>query len=426
VIDIDVTIKALGAKGDGVAEAQGGAIFVPFAAPGDLVKLRLSKSKDGSRRGKILSITEPGPDRHPAECKHFTQCGGCSVQHLTPTAYQAWKHDIVCQAFERQKLDVSVIADLVAGSAGSRRRARFSARRLAGGAILGFLEMGSHRIVDLNECPILHSDIISIVPPLRELLDELLKVRDTAEIAVTRADTGLDITLLMAGETDLEVREYLTVFAETNDVARISWQPSQSKAGESAEPIVARRAVAMNFGDIQTEIPPDAFIQSTSWGEQTLREHVVAAVGGAAKVVELFAGCGAFTLPIIQSGSHVIAIDMAQDHLEALSRAARSNGLGERLNVEARNLDRRPLAGPELDDVDVVVLDPPRAGASSQAGLLAQSAIPIIVYISCNPQSFIRDARKLIDGGYRLESVVPIDQFLWSPHIELVSVFRRQ
>jgi 23S rRNA (uracil1939-C5)-methyltransferase len=425
VTDIDVTIKALGAKGDGVAEAQGGAIFVPFAAPGDLVKLRLSKSKDGTRRGKILSITEPGPDRHLAACKHFTQCGGCSVQQLSPMAYQAWKRDIVCQAFERQNLDISVVADLIAGSPGSRRRARFSARRLAGGTILGFFEMGSHRIVDLNECPVLHSDIISIVPPLRELLDGLLDIRGTAEIAVTRADTGLDITLLMTGETDLTVRENLAKFAETNDVARISWKPLQSKAGESAEPIVARRAVAMIFGDVQTEIPPDAFIQSTSWGEQTLREYVVAAVNGAPKVVELFAGCGAFTLPIIQSGSHVIAIDMAQDHLEALSHAARSNGLGERLNVEARNLDRRPLAGPELDDVDVVVLDPPRAGASAQAGLLAQSPIPVVVYVSCNPQSFARDARKLIDGGYRLETVVPIDQFLWSPHIELVSVFKR-
>lgn len=423
--DIEVRIKALGAKGDGVAEAYGGAIFVPFAAPGDLVKLRLSKSKDGSRRGKILLITEPGNDRHPAACMHFTQCGGCSVQHLSPTAYQAWKRDIVCQALERQNLDVSVIADLVAGSAGSRRRARFSARRLAGGTILGFLEMSSHRIVDLNECPVLHSDIISVVPPLRELLDGLLDVRGTAEIAVTRADSGLDITLLMAEETDLKVRENLAVFAETNDVARISWKPLQSKAGDSAEPIVARRAVAMKFGDVQTEIPPDAFIQPTSWGEQTLREHVVAAVGGAAKVVELYAGCGAFTLPIAQSGSQIFAVDMAQDHLEGLSRAARSNALGERVTVEARNLDRRPLAGPELDAVDVVVLDPPRAGASSQVDLLAQSAIPVVVYVSCNPQSFARDARKFIDGGYRLESVVPIDQFLWSPHIELVSVFRR-
>ena len=423
--DIEVTIKALGAKGDGVAEALGGTIFVPFAAPGDLVKLRLSKFKDGSRRGKILSITEPGYDRHPAACSHFTQCGGCSLQHLSPTAYQAWKRDIVCQAFKRQNLDVSVIADLVAGSAGSRRRARFSARRLAGGTILGFLKTGSHRIVDLNECPVLHSDIISVVPPLRELLGGLLDVRGIAEIAVTRADSGLDITLLMTGKPDLKVRQNLAIFGETNDVARISWKPLKTKAGESAEPIVTRRAVAMNFGDVQTEIPPDAFIQPTSRGEQTLREHVVAAVGGAARVVELYAGCGAFTLPIAKSGSQIFAVDMAQDHLEGLSRAARSNALGERLTAEARNLDRRPLAGPELDGVDVVVLDPPRAGASSQVGLLARSTIPVIVYVSCNPQSFARDARKLIDGGYRLESVVPVDQFLWSPHVELVSVFRR-
>ncbi|NKB19642.1 MAG: 23S rRNA (uracil(1939)-C(5))-methyltransferase RlmD [Alphaproteobacteria bacterium] len=422
--DIDVTIKALGAKGDGVAETDGGAIFVPFAAPGDLVNIRVNKSKDGRRRGKVLSVTEAGPDRHPAACEHFTQCGGCSVQHLTPASYQSWKREIVCQALKRQNLDTAIVANLITGSVGERRRARLSARRLAGGTILGFFEMGSHRIVNLEQCPVLHSDITSIFPALRSLLDELLEVRSAAEVAVTRSDTGLDITLLMPGETDLTVRETLATFAETNDVARISWKPLQPKAGDDAEPIVARRSVAMKFGDIQTEIPPDAFIQPTSWGEQVLCENVMAAVNGADKVVELFAGCGAFALPIAMSGSQVFAVDLAQDHLGALSRTARSNGLGERIKVEARNLDRRPLAGPELDGLDVVVLDPPRAGASAQAGLLANSAIPTIVYISCNPQSFARDARKLIDGGYELESVLPIDQFLWSPHVELVSVFR--
>jgi len=425
VTDLDVRIKAIGARGDGIAEEQGGAIFVPFAAPGDLVNIRLSKSKDGSRRGKILSIKEPGDGRHSAACRHFTQCGGCSVQHLSPTSYQAWKRDIVCQALERQNLDVAVVADVVAGSAGTRRRARFSARRLAGGTILGFLEMGSHRVVNIEECPVLHSDIISVVPSLRKLMDGLLDVRANAEAAITRADTGLDISLLMTGEIDLSVRENLAAFAESHDIARISWKPLQSKAGESAEPIVTRRAVAMNFGDVQTDIPPDAFIQSTGWGEQVLREHVLAATKGARKVVELFAGCGAFTLPLAQLGGHVFAIDMAQDHLDALSRAARANALGERVTVESRNLDRRPLVGPELDNVDVVVLDPPRAGAASQAGLLAQSPVPVVVYVSCNPQSFARDARNLIEGGYHLESVVPVDQFLWSPHLELVGVFRR-
>ncbi len=423
--DIDVTIKALGAKGDGVAETKEGVVFVPFAVPGDNVRVKLSKSRDGVRRGKILSVTEAGRDRVPAPCEHFTRCGGCSVQHISHPAYQDWKREIVCQALERQNLDRSVIGDLVSGTTGGRRRARFSTRRLANGTILGFLEAGSHRIVDMNDCPVLHEDVAAIIPPLRCLLGELLKVGDVAEIAVTRADTGLDITLLMPGDPDLQARERIAVFSEANNAARVSWKSKNSMAVDIAEQIVARRDVVMNFGEVQTNIPPNAFVQPTSWGEGVLREHVLSAVEGAQNVVELFAGCGAFTLPIAAAGSHVFAVDLAQDHLDALSIAARSNALGERVTVEARNLDRRPLAGVELDKVDVVVLDPPRAGASSQAALLAGSAIPIIVYVSCNPLSFSRDARKLVDGGYKLNSVIPVDQFLWSAHVELVSVFTR-
>lgn len=423
--DIEVTIKALGAKGDGVAETKEGVVFVPFTAPGDNVKVKLGKSKDGVRRGKILSLIKAGRDRVPAPCEHFTECGGCSAQHISPVAYQDWKREIVCQALERQNLDRSLVGDLVAGTTGERRRARFSSRRLTNGTILGFLETASHRIVDMNDCPILHADIAALVPSLRSLLDELLNVGDVAEIAVTRSDTGLDVTLLMPGEADLQARESLAAFSGTHNIARVSWKLKNSMAAEFAEPIVARRDVVMNFGEAQTKIPPNAFVQPTCWGERVLREHVLSAVVGAQNVVELFAGCGAFTLPIVTAGSHVFAVDLAQDHLEALSNAARSKGLGERVIVEARNLERRPLAGAELDKVDVVVLDPPRVGASSQAGLLAGSSVPKIVYVSCNPLSFSRDARKLVDGGYELESVVPIDQFLWSPHVELVSVFTR-
>ena len=169
--DIEVTIKALGAKGDGVAETKEGVVFVPFTAPGDNVKVKLGKSKDGVRRGKILSLIKAGRDRVPAPCEHFTECGGCSAQHISPVAYQDWKREIVCQALERQNLDRSLVGDLVAGTTGERRRARFSSRRLTNGTILGFLETASHRIVDMNDCPILHADIAALVPSLRSLLD---------------------------------------------------------------------------------------------------------------------------------------------------------------------------------------------------------------------------------------------------------------
>ena len=423
--DVDLRVKALGVRGDGIAEIDQGKVFIPFAVPGDVVRVSLEKSKDRIRHAKVLSIIEAGPERKEAPCRHFTICGGCSVQQLSNSNYRSWKQDIVYQALDRKNIDTSVLNNLIPGDPHTRRRVRVSVRRLPKGAILGFRERGSRRVVALEECPVMVSEILVILPQLREFMTQSLKIDDSAEIAITYSNTGLDITLSLPTEPNLAIRERLAVFADSHDISRISWNLFDSKFGQAAEPITTRRVVTMQFGDVAVKIPPDAFVQPTAQGEEIIREKVTEAVEGAKRIVELFAGCGALALPLAMRGHHVSAFDLAENHIAALSLAARSNGIGERVKVEARNLHRRPLVGSEFDRVDAVILDPPRGGAAPQAIHLAASEVPVIAYVSCDPHSFARDTEVLIAGGYSLRDVVPFDQFLWSPHVELIGIFKK-
>jgi 23S rRNA (uracil1939-C5)-methyltransferase len=246
-----------------------------------------------------------------------------------------------------------------------------------------------------------------------------------AEIAVTRCDTGLDVTFAMGKALPLVLREKLINFAAENDLVRISWQPYQRGTLGAVEIVVRRLAASITYDTIKVDIPPDSFIQATEEGEAALRRVVLAAVAGSKRVADLYAGCGAFALPVAAQGSHVLAVDSMADQMEALDTAARRAALGEFVRTDRRDLNRRPLMTEELNQFDAVILDPPRSGAQLQTSALAVASVPTVIYASCNPASFARDARILIDGGYELRSVTPVDQFLFSPHTELVAVFLR-
>jgi 23S rRNA (uracil1939-C5)-methyltransferase len=232
------------------------------------------------------------------------------------------------------------------------------------------------------------------------------------------------MTLVLPRTPDLAAREASIEFAEAADLARLSWRPAGRDAG-AAEPVIQRRVPRIAFGGVSAIPPPDAFLQPTAAAEAMLREAVTGALADARRVADLYAGCGAFALPIAHEGRHVLAIDSAADHIAALTGAARAGKFGERVTAETRNLERRPLAAAELARFDAVILDPPRGGAEAQAKALADSDVPVIAYVSCHAANFARDARILVDGGYTLERVDPVDQFLYTPHLELVGVFRK-
>ncbi len=409
----EVEIERLGARGDGVARTAQGPVFVPYTAPGDRVGIRLGKPVDQGFAAELLELLAPGPDRVDPACPHFHDCGGCALQHLDPGFQASWKKGVVEAALARRDLDPQVVSPVRGVPAGDRRRAEFVARRVGGGVVAGFNRRGSSKIVDLGACLVLAPPLVTLLPGLRALLGTLLAAGATAEAHATLSDTGIDL-LLSGIAPDLEGREALAGFAETADLARLSLRTS-----EGPEVLVVRRPPVVRFGGVPVLLPQGAFLQASPAAETLMREAVAAAVGPAAPVADLFCGLGTFALPM----KAAYAADGEAASVQALRQAASRAGLS--MQTEVRDLARRPLMARELDRFAAVVFDPPRAGAREQAAEIARSGVPVVVGVSCAPATFARDARILVDGGYRLESVMPVDQFVHTPHVELVGLFRR-
>ena len=417
---IEVTVERIGGRGDGIAEHQGRPVYVPFTVPGDRVRARLEGRRGDGQAASLLEILTPGPNRQAPACQHFGTCGGCALQHLKDADYHGWIRDRVSGALERQGLRDAVVAPVVPASPGSRRRATLAARATASGTVLGFRERRQHRIVDLQACPVLRPELTAILPSLRDMLGRILRPGEGAEIALAALESGIDVTIAASGDPDLAARETLAAFAETADLARLSWRAGKAPA----EPVAQRRPCTIVFGGVPVAVPSNAFLQASDDGEAALVRLVTEATVGAGRVADLFAGLGTFSFPLAKTAS-VHAVDSDGEALDALRAAVNRAGMTSRLSVEDRNLFRDPLTADELSGFDAAVFDPPRAGAAAQAEQLAASGVPLVVGVSCNPVSFARDATTLVGGGYRLEGVTPVDQFLWSEHIELVGVFRR-
>lgn len=416
--EIDLEIAALGSHGDGVGyiggQAGDGAVFVPFSAPGDHLRVTIVGERDGGQLGRIVLRLKDGAGRAPPPCRHFGTCGGCALQHVKPETYVAWKQALVGQALARRGIEAEILPLRILPRA-TRRRAVFAAARRGERLTLGFNASGSASIVDLQVCLILDPKLVALLPPLRQALLAVLGPREKADIAVLTMDSGIDVWIQGRHSPDLVAREALTMLASEQDLARIS-------AGPDAEPVILRRQPRAVFGKVAVALPPGAFLQPTAAGEALLTEAVSTTLAGRARIADLYAGCGTFTFPLAASAK-VHAVEGDGPALSALAAAARS--LGGRVSAERRDLARAPLTAAELRRFDAVVFDPPRAGAKEQAAEIARSNLDLALGVSCHPGSFARDARILIDGGFRLERVLPVDQFPWSPHLELVGVFRR-
>ncbi len=394
-----VTIERIGAHGDGVARHEGKAIFLPFTVPGDVVRARISR--DGE--AELIALLSQSARQAPP-CPHFGVCGGCSLQHLPDIVYAEAKRDFVRAALAHRGLDQTRVAPIERVLPGTRRRTRLAITRNA----VGFHGRASHRIVDIMACPVLHPALFVVVMRLRSLALE-------ATASLTLADTGIDLLLELREEPDLSALETLAKLAQDQDLARISWRTK----GELPTPVIQRRPVQMKFSGVTVDLPPDCFLQATKESETKIRDLVLLGVGDAGTVADLYAGVGTFSFALAKDAK-VLAVDRDADAVAALSRA------GAKITAETRNLEKRPLLKHELDNFDAVTFDPPYAGAVAQTKEMARSTVKRIVAVSCNPATFARDARILVDGGYRLTRVVPVDQFLWSAELELVAHFVRQ
>jgi 23S rRNA (uracil1939-C5)-methyltransferase len=417
----EVVIEALGARGDGIARLDDARVFVPLTLPGDRLTVRLGARREGGFAAEPLAWHAQAP-RAAARCPHFGACGGCQLQHLEPAADAAWQRDQVAMALARRGLHEIAIGPPQPMPASTRRRARLGFQRRGGKIALGFRGRAGHDVVDVAACAIVLPDIAGLLLPLRAALADLPLAAKGGEVLVTATHSGLDLVLLTAAAPGLADREGIAALVEVHDLARVSWQRA---AHEEPEVIVARRQVRVTFEGVPVALPPGAFLQASAEAEVQIRAAVGEAIGDVATVADLFAGCGTFGLPLAAAGCRVHAVDAQAGMLAALTGAARAAGFGDRITFEARDLERAPLASPELERFSAVILDPPRAGARAQAQALVASKIARVAMVSCNPASFARDARILVDGGFALTGIRLIDAFLWSAQIELVGSFMR-
>jgi 23S rRNA (uracil1939-C5)-methyltransferase len=418
---LEVVVEALGAKGDGLSSVDGRPLFLAQTVPGDRVLARVTGERGGGFKGEVVELLEGGPNRADPPCPFFGPCGGCALQHLEDGAYAAWKQDQLAAALERKGLEPEILHPLRRVPPGRRRRIVWSALRTAEGALLGFYERGSHQLTDIDRCLLVTPELQALLVPLRDLLAGLLAVKEEARLTATACETGIDLLIDSRHALSLEDREALAAFAEANDLARLSW----SDGREAPTPLALRREPIVTFGGVAVMPPPGGFVQPTAEGEAMLVDLVMAAVpAGAETAADLFAGCGTFTFPLAER-LQVYAAEGAEDALAALDAAARRSDRAGRVQAELRDLARFPVLADELSGGDVVVFDPPRNGAREQAAEIAASDVPVVIAVSCNPTTFARDARTLVDGGYRLIEATPIDQFPWSGHLELVAVFER-
>ncbi len=417
---VELRPDAMGSQGDAVAEFEGKRVFVPFALPGELLRARLRPRAAGDLAAEAVEILAPSPERIDPACRHFGQCGGCNLQHWAAAPYRAWKLDLVRQALKHHGLEMPARVEAVFLPPASRRRAEFAARKSGGAVSLGFQEARGQRIVDQQECPILAPALARLVAPLRLALAELLAEGQGVDILVTATGTGLDLAIAGERAPTGRQRQSLAAFAANQDVARITWRSGRG----SAEPIVQLRPPQVVFGDVAVDLPAPSFLQPSEGGEAALRSAVLGQIGKVKRIAELFAGCGTFTFALAGLGQ-VHAVEGAKASLQALEQAARRAQVSHRITVERRDLEHAPLTPMELKSFDAVVFDPPRAGAKAQSEQLARAKLRQVIAVSCNPATFARDARLLVDGGFSLGSMVVVDQFVWSPHLELVADFRR-
>ncbi|KIN65719.1 RNA methyltransferase [Sulfitobacter noctilucae] len=397
-------IRRLGHHGDGIAD---GPLFIPMTLPGEVVS--------GTVEGQALRdmrVVTPSADRVSPPCRHFKACGGCAVQHGSDRLVADWKVDVVRSALEAHGLETD-LRPIQTSPAQSRRRATFAARRTKKGAMAGLYARSSDVIIEIPDCELLHPDLMRGLEVAQELAKLGASRKGTLAVTVTLCANGLDVAAAQGKPLDGPLRMGLAQLCDDMKLARLAW---------AGEVIATRLPPAQRFGKAKVLPPPGTFLQATAHGELALLTSVREAIGDAAHIADLFAGCGTFALPLSERAD-VHAVEGDAGMMAALDKGWRAATGLKPLTVETRDLYRRPMLPDELHKLDAVVLDPPRAGAERQVEQLALASVPRIAYVSCNPVTFARDAQTLVDAGYTLHWVQVVDQFRWSAHIELAACF---
>lgn len=417
-MSITLDIFEVGARGDGVADLDGKRYFVPYCLPAETVEAEPLDRRGDGIACELMEVLAPSRHRETPPCAHFGTCGGCVLQHWRRDVYTGWKSELISKALAQRGVKAPRFEAPVGCEPGERRRVDIVLRREGKRILAGFHERASQSVVDIGTCAVARPRINAALPALRTAMAAILRDGTSADAVVNETDTGLDVLIRphRRFELTLPIREALIAVAESADFARVSWGDRAR-----AEPVVVRRTPLLVLGDAAVEPPPGVFLQATKRAELVMRAGVTAWAGEGASIADLFAGIGALSLGKPGKASLFESDKTAVAAVDAALRKGATN----RTTVQLRDLFRNPLRPPELAAFDAVVLDPPRAGAAAQCAELATSKVQRVVYASCDPGSFARDVRTLQDGGYRLEKLMPIDQFLWSAHVELIALLTK-
>ncbi|WP_212111339.1 class I SAM-dependent RNA methyltransferase [Bartonella queenslandensis] len=405
----NVIIDHIGANGYGTSKTSYGFVYVPFTLPGECAEVTV--------RGKYatyIALKEKSPERVDALCQHFGECGGCTLQHWRADAYRVWKRQLVVNALKKYGVN-SVVAPLIECQPYSRRRMTLTASMTPQGQKVGFNRYLSHEIIALEECPVSCPELISQLRNIRELCSFLSSSVKRFHVTITRVQNGVDVTLSGCSVPHESLRQKMIKAALSYGITRLS---------VDGEVLIEREKPVIYFGDVRVEFPSGGFLQATCEAENIMGNIILTHLKKAKNALDLFSGVGTFALRMAKK-MNVHAVENDEKALENLSSAARFTTGLKTVTCEKRDLFRHPLAVKELECFESVVFDPPRAGAEGQVRELAKATVSHVVAISCNPATFARDLSLLVAGGYTIEKITPIDQFLWSPHVEVVAVLSK-
>jgi 23S rRNA (uracil1939-C5)-methyltransferase len=406
-----LTIDRIGHRGDGVADTPDGPVFVPYALPGETAEVEPVPGHPDRRH--LLRIESNSTDRIAAICPHFGVCGGCAAQHWTEARYRDWKRSLVTEALAQARIDAPV-GEVMDAHGEGRRRAVFHARRGTQNILqVGFAAPRAHEIVAIDRCPVLAPALNGAIAASWSVAEVLNDVRKPLDIQVTATDSGMDVDVRGSGALNSKRTAQLAAVAAKHRLTRLT---------RHGEIVIQHAAPTVKMGRTTVALPPGAFLQATAEGEAVLARLVEGNTPGVKAVADLFCGVGPFALRLAER-ARVSAADSDEAAVAALTKAAANTSGLKPIEAQTRDLFRRPLVASELSRFDAVVFDPPRQGAQAQARDLAASKVPVVIAVSCNPATFARDARLLIDGGYKLTQVTPVDQFRYSAHVELVGRF---
>lgn len=406
----EVVIDHVGVAGDGVAKTKHGAVYVPFALPQEVANIAAENG-----HGTIIALKKRSPERVEAKCRHFEACGGCALQHWADQPYQMWKRSLVVEALEGRKITTDV-DPVIPCEPHTRRRMILTARVTPKGQIVGFNRYQSHEVVAIEECPVSRPELVDALGAIRSVAALLANYAKEIRINVTLAENGIDVALEGCKINDEKLRQRLVEEGLKQSFIRLT---------ADGEIIIEKERPELHFGSAAVELAPGGFLQATKEAEEFMSKLVMQGLKKTKNAADLFSGAGTFTFRMAEK-MKVHAVENDDDALKSLDRAYRQSVGLKTVTYEKRDLFRRPLLPRELEAFDGLVFDPPRAGAEEQVREIAKTNIPHVVAVSCNPVTMARDLSILIEGGYTIEKLVPIDQFLWSPHVEAVALLKKR